>query len=195
MSKPSDEHQVYLNCPFKIQYGLKLFDHEEKAILEKYGCLYLALMNNLTQPETVEQEHFVLVCQGKAGVATREESIWKKWMSARDQERGISQLPSNTGAIEPPLPTKWGPRPPYTAPISPYYTSPPRAPSKPKGPENPVPQQSSTLLGSHHAVNKPSSAPTISKPSEKTIPQADEHYIRSYCPVCSGDGGGGGAML
>ena len=192
MSKPSDEHQFYLNYPFKIQYGLKLFDHDEKAILERYGSLYLALMNNLTQPETAEQEHLVLVCQGKAGVATRHEYIWKLWMSARDQERDISQSPFNKGAIEPPVPTKWEPRPPYTAPISPYYTSPPRAPSKLKGPENPSPQQSSTLLGSHHAVNKPSSAPTISRPSEKTTPQTDERFSRSICPLCSGDGGGGG---
>ena len=193
MSKASSEHQFYLDMPFEIRYGLKNFDSDEKAILHQYGSWFRALMAEWILPENNEQKHFVLVCQGKATPENKHEYIWKKWIGARDQANAPLQTLSTHQSIAPSVSSRFHLPPPYAGPISPYYAPPKRPPSKIKIPENLLDHvQPNSLIKRHSAVNKAPITSAISEESNKETSSTDESYSRSICPVCGGDGGGGG---
>jgi uncharacterized protein YifE (UPF0438 family) len=95
LRKPSAKHRSYLELPFEIQHGLKMFDADQIAVLNQYGSWFHALMTERISPETVGQEHFVLVCQGKATPENKYEHIWRTWMLYRDQDSERSSTSSS----------------------------------------------------------------------------------------------------
>ena len=188
MLKRSAEHRIYFDMPFKIQYGINLFDSREMAILNKYGSFLLALQDGAIKPETSNDKHFVSVCRGQATPKNEYERIWKKYMLAKDQEKTTTQLESanNAGSV-----SKFGRSPHYVRPISPYFTPEPRMRTNPKFPQNIANLSPPSMLSSTRAVNGPTPR-NLPEQSNRNPPATNEPYSRSTCHICGGDGGGGG---
>jgi len=61
----------------------KQLNEREQELIHKHYKFYHALETGVKEPETKEQEHFVLVCQGKVEPKTEHEIVYIKYLTLR----------------------------------------------------------------------------------------------------------------
>ena len=65
---------------FVPRCSTKTFTQEEIDILERYGKQFAKLMHGKRSPQTIAQERFVRVAQGKCEPSTIYEKTWRKYL-------------------------------------------------------------------------------------------------------------------
>lgn len=58
------------------------FTRIQAQLLEMKGAAFKALHEGTRAPATPEEEHFVLVCQGKETASTDTEKVWAQYLNA-----------------------------------------------------------------------------------------------------------------